>query len=105
VPKAKYESRTVLEQIQATRRGQGKAYNERGELRMMLAELPEDQIIRVSPDTGESPRKLKRMVTEAGKDIDKKVKYVEDGDDLLVFVPAPPDPNAPKRGRRPRTEA
>jgi hypothetical protein len=104
VPKAKYEARTVLEQIQARTRGQGKAYGEREELRMMLAELPEDQIIRVTPDEGESPRKLKRMVTEAGKDIDKKVKYVEDGDDLLVFIPGPADPNAPKRGR-PRRES
>src|SRR4051812_8041762 len=103
MPKAKFESRTVLEQIQAKNKGQGKAYEEREELRMMIASIPEGQVLRVSPD-GETPRKLKRMVTEAGKDIDKKVKYVEDGDDLIVFVLPPVDPNAPRRGR-PRAAA
>lgn len=104
MPKAAYESLTVLEQLQALKRGQGKAYDEREELRQMIAGLPEGQIIRVSPDDDESPRKLKRMVTEAGKDIDKKVKYLEDGADLLVFVAPAVDPTAPKRGRPKKEE-
>ena len=94
---------TVPEQIQARTRGQGKAYEKRDELRKMIAGLPERQIIRASPEEGESPRKLKQMVAEAGKDIDKKVKYVADGEDLLVFMPEPPDPTARKRDRPPKS--
>jgi hypothetical protein len=97
MPKLLVESNEVLESLKG---GPSKGYKEREELRVALAALLPDQIIRLTPDDGESMRKLKRMVTEAGKDIDRTVKHVEAPDgDLLVFIPAPKPEGAPQRGR------
>ncbi len=95
MPTMVFESSDVL----STVKGPSKGYKERAELRVALESLTPDQVIRLTPDDDESMRKLKRMVTEAGKDIDKKVKHVEDGGDLLVFIPTPKAEGAAKRGR------
>lgn len=95
VPTLVFESSEVLASV----KGPSKGYKEREELRVALASLNPEQIIRLTPSDGESMRKLKRMVTEAGKDIDKNVKHIEDGADLLVFIPAPKAEGAPARGR------
>lgn len=101
VPSLKFESAETLKSVKAPSKG----YEERAELRAALTDLTSEQIIRLTPDDGESMRKLKRMVTEAGKDIDRKVKHIEDQGDLLVFIPAPRPEGAPRRGRRPKGEA
>ncbi len=101
VPKVAFESSAVLQTIKAPSKG----YAERAELRTALESLTPEQIIRLTPDDGESMRKLKRMVTEAGKDIDRQVKHIEDSGDLLVFIPAPKAEGAAPRGRpRKKTE-
>ena len=100
LPKVAFESSAILSTIKAPSKG----YNERDELRKALASLTDEQIIRLTPDEGESMRKLKRMVTEAGKDIDRQVKHIEDGGDLLVFVPAPKAEGATRRGRPKKAE-
>lgn len=100
VPNIAFESAETLKSVKAPSKG----YAERAELRTALESLTPEQIIRLTPDDNESMRKLKRMVTEAGKDIDRPVKHVEDGTDLLVFIPAPRAEGAPRRGRPKRTE-
>ena len=82
-----------------TAKGPSKGYTEREGIRDALSTLPEGQIIRMTPDEGETMRKLKRMVTEAGKDIKKEVKHVQDGNDLLVFFALPKAEGTPARGR------
>ena len=98
VPNIAFESADTLKSIKAPSKG----YAERSELRIALESLTAEQIIRLTPDDGESMRKLKRMVTEAGKDIDRSVKHIEDNGDLLVFIPAPKVEGASKRGRPPK---
>lgn len=90
MPKTQYEDTSRLAELRAQARATSKAAQERAEIREMLANLPTNQVLRVSPD-GESSRKLKRMVTEAAKELNKKdqIKYVTDGDDLLVFMVEP----------------
>ena len=100
MPKAVYESADILQSLKSPSKG----YAERAELRGMLAELKAGQLIRLTPDDGETMRKLKRMVTEAGKDIDRTVKHVEDSGDLLVFFPEPRPEGTPRRGRPKKTE-
>jgi hypothetical protein len=95
MPRLAFESSAVLDTV----RGPSKGYKEREEMRVAIASLQPDQVIRISPEGEESMRKLKRMVTESGKDIGANVKYVEDGDELLVFVPAPKPEGAAPRGR------
>ena len=82
-----------------TAKGPSKGYQEREGIRDALSNLPAGQIIRMTPDDGETMRKLKRMVTEAGKDIAKEVKHLQDGNDLLIFFAEPKPEGTPARGR------
>lgn len=101
VPQLFYEDASRLQ----TARGPSKGYKEREQLRDALTNLESGKIIRLTPDQDESMRKLKRMVTEAGKDIGKEVRHLEDQGDLLVFFPAPKPEGAAPRGRpRKKTE-
>ena len=102
--KAAKENPARLESILEATKGQGKAYEERAFLRDLLSDLtPGGEVIRLSPEGEETDRKLKRMVTEAAKDINRReeVKYVEDGRDLLIFV-RPPQQKGTSRVGRPR---
>lgn len=100
VPQLFYEDASLLQTV----RGPSKGYKEREQLRDALSNLEAGKIIRLTPDDGESMRKLKRMVTEAGKDIQRDVKHMESDGDLLVFFPAPKVEGAVKRGRPKKTE-
>ena len=61
-----------------------KGYQEREPFRQAIAELTADSAIEVTPDSGESLRKVKLNLARAAKEVGKPVMYGETGDNAIV---------------------
>ena len=77
-----------------------KGYQEREPFRQAIAELTPDSAIEVTPDSGESLRKVKLNLARASKEVGKPVGYGETGDNaVLVWLD---EGNTGQKRRRPR---
>ena len=61
-----------------------KGYQEREPFRQAIADLTPDSAIEVTPDSGESLRKLKLNLARAAKEVGRNIAYGETGDNMIV---------------------
>ena len=61
-----------------------KGYQEREPFRQAIADLTVDTAIEVTPDSGESLRKVKLNLARAAKEVGKPVTYGETGDNAII---------------------
>jgi hypothetical protein len=81
-----------------------KGYGERDELRKALADLEtEDQVLEITPEEGETLRKLKVMTKWAAKEVGREIRYAETlTGSLAVRLERQRTPGEARRGRPPR---
>jgi hypothetical protein len=77
-----------------------KGYQEREPFRQAVANLTADRAIELSPESGESLRKLKLNLARAAKEVGKPIMYGETGDNMIVAWLE--DGNAGQKRRRAR---
>ena len=86
-------------------KGPSKGYQERSELRLAIAGMSENDVLRLTPSRDEPMRKLKVMVRWAATEADKKVDYMEsEKGDLLVRLAQEKPESTSQRGRPRKTE-
>ena len=61
-----------------------KGYQEREPFRQAIADLTADSAIEVTPDSGESLRKLKLNLARAAKEVSRNIAYGETGDNAIL---------------------
>jgi hypothetical protein len=61
-----------------------KGYQEREPFRQAVANLTTDKAIELTPENGESLRKLKLNLARAAKEVGRNISYGETGDDMIV---------------------
>jgi hypothetical protein len=61
-----------------------KGYQEREPFRQAISELTPDNAIEVTPDNGESLRKVKLNLARAAKEVNRNIGYGETGDNAVV---------------------
>jgi hypothetical protein len=83
-----------------------KGYQEREPFREAVASLTPENAIELSPETGESLRKLKLNLARAAKEVGRNISYGETTDDMIVAWLADGEPGQKRRrGRRKDGEA
>jgi hypothetical protein len=61
-----------------------KGYQEREPFRVAVQNLSSDKAIELSPEPGESLRKLKLNLARAAKEVQRNIAYGETGDNMIV---------------------
>jgi len=61
-----------------------KGYQEREPFRQAVANLTADRAIELTPENGESLRKLKLNLARAAKEVGRSIAYGETSDDMIV---------------------
>ena len=61
-----------------------KGYQEREPFRQAVANLTADRAIELTPESGESLRKLKLNLARAAKEVGRNISYGETGDNMIV---------------------
>ena len=77
-----------------------KGYQEREPFRQAVSDLTADSAIEVSPESGESLRKIKLNLARAAKEVGRNIAYGETGDDMIVAWLD--EGNTGQKRRRPR---
>ena len=83
-----------------------KGYQEREPFRQAISELTPDSAIEVTPEGGESLRKVKLNLARASKEVNRSIGYGETGDNAIVaWLDEGNTGQKRRRGRRPAAEA
>jgi hypothetical protein len=83
-----------------------KGYQEREPFRQAIADLTLDSAIEVTPDSGESLRKLKLNLARASKEVNRNIGYGETGDhSVLVWLDEGNTGQKRRRARRREADA
>jgi hypothetical protein len=83
-----------------------KGYQEREPFRQAITELTLDSAIEVTPDSGESLRKLKLNLARASKEVTRNIGYGETGDNtVLVWLDEGNTGQKRRRARRKDADA
>src|SRR6185295_14533107 len=83
-----------------------KGYQEREPFRVAVQNLSSDKAIELSPEPGESLRKLKLNLARAAKEVNRSIAYGETGDNMIVAWLADGEVGQKRRrGRKAASEA
>jgi hypothetical protein len=77
-----------------------KGYQEREPFRLAVASLTPEKAIELSPESGESLRKLKLNLARAAKEVGRNISYGETTDDMIVAWLADGEPGQKRRRAR-----